>query len=119
MIEMSYFTSVSERQIQHFLEIQISRLLYFSPWKIAKHGRFLNGDHLNNIMYADRTVDFSDSLKSLQLLMNKVNEINERFGLEVNKTKLNLRSSAKIKLEAAYLEYTSGSSKTVLPIFEQ
>jgi len=44
---------------------------------------------LNNIRYADDTVIFADSIEGLQQLMDKVNEVSERYGLKmnINKTK--------------------------------
>ena len=61
-------------------------------------GILLKGERLNNIRYADDTVVFADSLNGLQEIVNKVNEVSEGFGLEMNisKTKFMVISKDRI-----------------------
>src|SRR5215469_5436117 len=47
----------------------------------------LNGYNINNIRYADDTVLVADSEKKLQGLLNVLNEVSERKGLKINKSK--------------------------------
>src|SRR5215469_7435470 len=47
----------------------------------------LNGYNINNIRYADDTVLVGDSEEKLQGLLNVLNEVSERKGLEINKSK--------------------------------
>lgn len=63
----------------------------------CESGVLLNGERLNNIRYADDTVIFADSIESLQQLMDGVNEVSERYGLEmnINKTKFMVISKEK------------------------
>jgi hypothetical protein len=69
----------------------------------CEHGILLNGERLNNIRYANDTVIFADSLNSLQQLINKVNEVSERFGLQVNITKTKFMIISKNKVRDAQL----------------
>src|SRR5215469_18830018 len=47
----------------------------------------LNGYNINNIRYADDTVLVADSEEKLQGLLNVLNEVSERKGLKINKSK--------------------------------
>src|SRR5215469_17214542 len=47
----------------------------------------LNGYNINNIRYADDTVFVADSEEKLQGLLNMLNEVSERKGLKINKSK--------------------------------
>src|SRR5215469_5611230 len=48
----------------------------------------LNGYNINNIRYADDTVLVADSEGKLQGLLNVLNEVSERKGLKINKSKI-------------------------------
>src|SRR5215469_16889474 len=47
----------------------------------------LNEYNINNIRYADDTVLVADSEEKLQGLLNVLNEVSERKGLKINKSK--------------------------------
>src|SRR5215469_6138849 len=47
----------------------------------------LNGYNINNIRYADDTVLVADSEEKLQSLLDVLNEVRERKGLKINKSK--------------------------------
>src|SRR5215469_15418104 len=49
--------------------------------------RRLNGYNINNIRYADVTVLVADSEEKLQGLLNVLNDVSERKGLKINKSK--------------------------------
>lgn len=44
----------------------------------------LKGERLNNFRYVYDTVIFADTAQGLQLMMNRVAEINRKYDLEVN-----------------------------------
>lgn len=52
-----------------------------------EHGIILNGERINNIRYADDTVIFTDSISSLQALMDNVTRVSREYGLEINAQK--------------------------------
>src|SRR5215469_8832186 len=48
----------------------------------------LNGYNINNIRFADDTVLVADSEEKFQFLLNVLNEVSERKGLKINKSKI-------------------------------
>ena len=64
-----------------------SEFIFREALQDVEAGILLNGEHLNNIRYADDTVIFADSLASLQLLMDRVTACSRKYGLEINTSK--------------------------------
>ena len=52
-----------------------------------EQGIQIGGQNINNLRYADDTVLLADSVEKLQSLINIVNEISQRYGMELNEKK--------------------------------
>lgn len=52
-----------------------------------EEGIYIKGTRLNNLRYADDTIDFADTIEGLQILMDKITESSIRYGLNINTNK--------------------------------
>lgn len=53
----------------------------------ATEGIMMNGELINNIRYADDTAIIASSLKDLQNLLQRISEVSENYGLQLNTSK--------------------------------
>ena len=64
----------------------------------------LNGYNINNIRYADDTVFVADSEEKLQCLLNVLNEVSEKKGLKISKSKSDIMVISRADVNTRILE---------------
>lgn len=55
----------------------------------CEEGIVINGEVINNIRYADDTILIAESIEGLQILLDRVNEASNKYGLTINSKKTN------------------------------
>lgn len=68
-----------------------------------EEGISINGTRLNNLRYADDTIVFTDSIKGLQLLMDRIIEASMRYGLDINTNKTKFMIISKEDITVVHL----------------